>query len=104
MLKSSPEIWYVNERDNFNSIDLAVINEYDKLAVMQILTVLGTFTLLLVKGFSETGLFRHLSEYVFRVRNFEITKSMRASFLSKCSKFHLDFKNAAENSEKVSSF
>ena len=62
---------------------------------------LGTFTMLLVEGSSETGLFRHLSDYVFGVRNFEITKSMRASFLSKCSKFHLDFKNAAKNGEKV---
>ena len=65
---------------------------------------LGMFSMLLVKGFSQTELFRHLSDNVFRVRNFKITKPMRTAFLSKCSKFHVDFKNAAENSEEVSSF
>ena len=29
---------------------------------------LGTFAILLVKGFSQTGLFRHLSDYVFKIR------------------------------------
>ena len=65
---------------------------------------LGTFTMLLIKGFSQRWLFRHLSDYIFRVPNFKITKSMRTAFLSKCSKFRLDFKKARENSEKVSSF
>ena len=64
---------------------------------------LGTFAMLLAKGFSQTLLFRHLSHNDFRVRNFKITKSMRASFLSKCSKFYVDLKNAQENSEEVSS-
>ena len=64
----------------------------------------GTFTMLLAKGFSQTGLFRHLSDYVFRVRNFKITKSMRDSFLPKCSNFHLDFKITARNIEKVFCF
>ena len=64
---------------------------------------LDMFTMLLLKGFSQTELFRHLSDNVSRVRNFKITKSMMASFFSKCSEFHLDFKNGAENSEKVSS-
>ena len=65
---------------------------------------LSKFTMFLVRGFSQAGLFRHLSEYILRVRNLKITKSMRASLLSKCSKFHLDFKNAAQNSVEVSSF
>ena len=41
VLKSSPKIWHINNRHFFNSIDLAVLNECDKDAVMQILTVLG---------------------------------------------------------------
>ena len=65
---------------------------------------LCTFTMLLVKGFSQTGLFRHLSHYVFRVRNFKITKAMRAFILSKCLKFHLDFKNEAKISVNIFSF
>ena len=67
---------------------------------------LGTFTMLLVKGFSQTGLFRHFSDYVFGVRNFEIRNSERAIFFFKMFKIssHLDFKNAAKNSEKFFCF
>ena len=36
--------------------------------------------MLLAKGFSQTVLFRHLSDNVFRVRNLKNTKSMRQSF------------------------
>ena len=57
-------------RETFsNSISLPVTNEYDKGAVMKISTVLSTFTTLLVEASSEMGLFRHLSDYVFGVRN-----------------------------------
>ena len=49
-------------------------------------------------------LFKHLSNHVLRVRNFGSTKSMRAIFVSKCSRFNLYFKNAAKNSEKVFCF
>ena len=45
---------------------------------------LGTSAMMLIEGSSETGLFRHLSNHVFGVRNFENTKSMRVTFLSKC--------------------
>ena len=61
---------------------------------------LGTFTMLLLEGFSETGLFRHLSNHVFRVRNFGNTKAVRVNFFPKCSKLNLDFKNEAKNLEK----
>ena len=61
----------------------------------------GTCTMLLVKWFSQTGFFRYLSDYIFGVRNFEITKSMRVIFFPKCSKFQLDFKNGVKTCEKV---
>ena len=62
---------------------------------------LGTFTMLFVEGSSETGLFMHLSNHVFRVRSFGNTKAMRVIFfVSKHSKFDLDFKNAAKNWEE----
>ena len=48
--------------------------------------------MLLVEGYSETGLFRYLSNQVFRIRNFENAEAVRVSFFSKCSKFNLDFK------------
>ena len=66
---------------------------------------LRTFTMFLVEGSSETWLFRHLSNHVFGVRNFGNTKAARVIFFfSKCSKFSLDFKNAAKNWEKLFSF
>ena len=65
---------------------------------------LRPFTLLLVEGDPETGLLRHLSNNDFEVRNFGNKKSMRVIFFPKCSKFHLDFKNPAKNSEKFFCF
>ena len=57
-LTSCPKIsmWI---RETFsNSIDLSVINEYDKGAVMQIWTVLGHVYHLLVEGWYEMGSFK----------------------------------------------
>ena len=54
--------------------------------------------MLLVEGSSNTRLFRHLSDYVFGVRNFE--NILRSSFYKKSLKFKLEFRNAAQNSEK----
>ena len=65
---------------------------------------LGTFTMLLVEGSSETGLFRRLSDYVFGIRNFESTKSMRVNLYSKILKFNVYFKNSAKNWEKLFCF
>ena len=100
-LKRSCKIWHVNKRDFFQ-----LIWSMNRIKVLwcRFQKCFAMFTMLLVKGFSQTGLFRHLFDYVFIVRNFKITKSARASFLSKCSKFPLDFKNASENTEKVFSF
>ena len=61
---------------------------------------LGTFTMLLAAGFSEIGYFRNLSDYVFGIRNFGNTKSMRVIFVSKCSKFNTDLKNFKESEKK----
>ena len=65
---------------------------------------LGAFTIWLLEESSETGLFRHLSDHAFGVRNFKNAKFMRVKFLLKCLKFNLDFKNAAKNSEKIFPF
>ena len=64
----------------------------------------GTFTMLLVKGSSETILFRHWSDHVLGVRNLGNTKSMRVIFFFEYSKFFIDFKNSAKNWEKVLCF
>ena len=67
-------------------MNFAVINEHDKSDVMQFQISSGTFTMLLVKRSSKTGLFRHLSNHVLRVRNFGNTKAVRVIFCLKMSK------------------
>ena len=65
---------------------------------------LGTFTMLLLEGMSEMGLFRYLSDHVSGVRNFGKSKSMRVIFFSKYLKFIAAFRIPAKNSEKVFCF
>ena len=68
---------------------------------------LGTFTMLLVDGFSETGIFRHLSDYVSGFRNSGIPKFMTVIilfFFQYVQDFHVDLKLAPKNSEKVFCF
>ena len=86
-------------RETFsNSIDLAVINESHKGAVMQISALcLGTLIILFVETSSVTGIFRHLSDYVSGVRNFKNTKSMSVTFFFKTFKISARFENAARN-------
>ena len=48
----------------------------------------GTFTMFLFEGSSETGLFRHLPDHVFRVRIFGNRKSMRVIFFFKLLKIY----------------
>ena len=52
---------------------------------------LGTFTLLLVEGSSETRVFMDLSIHVFGVRNFGNTKAMRSIFFFKTLKISVRF-------------
>ena len=68
-------------RETFcNPMDLAVINQYAKCAMMLITTVLCTVTMLLLEGSSETGVFRHFSDHVFGGPNLGNLKSMRVIF------------------------
>ena len=92
-------------RETFsNSIDLAVINEYGKGALMQISNGLRTFAMLLVKASSETVL---LAIYLTTIWDSVILKIQNlwgSSFTLKYLKFNLHLKNAAKNWEKVFSF
>ena len=65
---------------------------------------LGTFTMLLLEGMSEMGLFRYLSDHVSGVRNFGKSKSMRVIFFSKYLKFIPAFRIPGKNSEKMFCF
>ena len=72
---------------------------------MQISTVFGPVYHAALWRVLSNGLFRHLSNHVFGVRNFRNTKFLRIIFFSsKCSRFNVDFKNAEKNREKVSCF
>ena len=75
-------------RETFSSsMNFAVMNEHDKGDVMHFKISSGTFTVLLAKRSSKTGLFRHLSNHILKVCNFENTKAMKLFFFSKGSKF-----------------
>ena len=57
----------ISQRDIFsNSIAFTVINKYGKGGVVQISRVFGALNMLLVKGSSETGIFRNLFQHVFQ--------------------------------------
>ena len=80
-------------RETFsNSIDFAVINEYHKSGVIKISTVV-TFTMLLLEGFSEMGLFRPLSDHVSGVHNFGNTKFVSVMFFVTMFKYSSRFQN-----------
>ena len=71
-------------RETFsNSIAIAVSVNMIQVLWCRSKQFLGTSTMLLVKGSSETGLFRHLSDYVFEVRNIANKKSLRIIFFFK---------------------
>ena len=52
----------------------------------------------------ETGLFRVLPNHVFRVPNVGNKKAVMVIFVSKRSKFQLEFNKGAENGEKIFCF
>ena len=65
---------------------------------------LGRFTILIVDGSSEIGLFRHLSNYVLRVRNFENTKDVRVIFFFKMFKIKFRFQIFSKKCRKFFCF
>ena len=46
------------------------------------------------------GMFRHLCNHIFRVRSFRKQNLRGSSFISKCSRFNPNFRNAEKNREK----
>ena len=101
VLRSSQRFYMLIIETFFDSIDFAVINEYDKGAVIQIPTLLGHVYHVACRRVLSNGAFWQLSNHVFGVCNFEIQNLWGSSFLSKYLKFNLDLKNAAKNWEKV---
>ena len=62
------------------------------------------FPMLLVEGSFRMWLFRHLSDHVFGVPNFGNRRSLRVIFFSKHWKLIVDFRDAANSSEKFFCF
>ena len=62
----------------------------------------GPFTMWLLEGSSERGLFRHLSNHVFE--NPSVKKYIRSSFLWKCSKIDSKFRKCLKKLQKSFSF
>ena len=71
-----------------------------KALLYRIQQCLGTITMLLVQGSSEKRLFRHLSDYVFEVRDFRNTKSTSANFFFKIFKVKSRFKKCSRKLRK----
>ena len=61
---------------------------------------LGPFTILPVKGSTESGLLDIYITTFFGVFNFGNTSAMSVIFFQKCPKFNVDCHNAKANSEK----
>ena len=94
--------FFMSIRETFlNSIDLVVINESNKGSFKK---WLGTFTMLLVEGSSKTVLFRHFLTTFLESVISEIQNLWGLSSASKYLKYKVDFKNPAENWEKVFCF
>ena len=61
---------------------------------------LGMFTMLLVEGSSETGLFRHFSNHVFGVHNFGSTKALGVFYDFKMFKIYSRFQKCSKKIRK----
>ena len=62
------------------------------------------FTVLLVQGSSETGLFRHLSNHVFRSSYVQNYISYEGNFFRKIFKLDLNLESGKKNSEHIFCF
>ena len=68
-------------RETFSNLtDLAMINEYEKSAVMQISTVLWHVYHVACPKVLSNATFKHVFNHVFGVRNSENTRAMRVIF------------------------
>ena len=92
VLTWNPKIWHVNKR-NFFPTQFSWQWSLNMIKVLwyRFQQFLGTFTILLVKGSSETRFFRYLSNHVFSVRIIGNTKSVRVEFSFKMSRFRSRF-------------
>ena len=100
VLTSSTKILHVNKREFFQLHWLGSDQWIRSRDLMQISTVLGYVCHVACQSICEMGLFRHLSDYVFGVRNFENTKSTRVISFSKTFKVWAEFQKISPKSRK----
>ena len=81
VLTSSPKIFHVNKGDLFQLIFLwQWLMNMKKVMRCWFQECLGRFTMLLAEGFSETRVYRHLSNHFSEVRNLGNRKAVRVIF------------------------
>ena len=86
------------------SASLKVIIQFDKSTLMEISLVFGTLNILTVEGCYETGLFKHLSNYISRSLIRKIHRLRGLSLFPKCLKFDVESENWAKYFEKAFTF
>ena len=105
VLTNSLKILHMTKRDFFRTQFRSQWSiNFLKVLSFSIQHCLGLFTMFLPEGFFETGLFRQLSNHVFRSPWFGKCISYRVIFFCKCSKFNINFKNGKRISEKFLCF
>ena len=92
-----PRFWMSIKETFSNSIELAVIIQSDKESAIQISTVLGH---VYHERIYERWLFTQLSDYVFRVRSFEITISLKVIIFVKILKISSRFPKCTKKIDK----
>ena len=80
VLTSSPKIWHVNKRLFRTQFPCQWPMNMIRMLWCRFQQCLCTFTMWLVEESYETGLFRDLSNHVFRVRNFGNKKAVKVIF------------------------
>ena len=77
-----------------------MMKRVNKSAAVLISAMFGTLRMLTVEGCSDTGLLDIYLTTSLAIQNFGNMWPIDAFFVSKCSKFALDFRNAGKNREK----
>ena len=105
VLTSSPKILHVNFACQERLFPTKILWQWSinmiKVLWCRFQQCLGTFTMLLVEGSSKAEIFRDSSSYVFGVRNFGTTNTVRVIFFFKIFKIYSRFKKCSKKLRKI---
>ena len=104
VLSNSPKVLHITKREIFPT-ELRSEWSINMVLSFRFQQCLGSFTMFLVEGSSETGLFRHLSNHIFRSPSVQKHIIYQGHLLFwKCCKFNQDFHNAIKIGKMYFSF